>query len=354
MRKEKNLEKEFSRYLDRLIDRKEVEINPHTEVGIRTALDFAKKMMELRPNPSADFLVQSKARLIKKLINQEALRKTRNNVKRNWFENLIAQPIWQAAGIIIILTVLGLVVWNYGIFQSGKSVVTTTATSTTTTSSQTIATSTATTAITSTTTTVSTTSSPTSTTTTKTYTTTATQTATSSIVPTTSQTSASTTKTYTATTTATATTTKTVTTTTTSSTKTTTTPATTSMTVTSAGSLVRAEGNVDKSSYIPGENIKISITFINISLKPLQIELPPALTIWQTQPLKPVFNFTLTREIVSLSPDETINYSIEWDQRDNNGIFVTSGTYQLEGYITYQGKQLQIIFTNQVIIDISN
>jgi hypothetical protein len=324
MRKEKNLEKEFSRYLDRLLAREEVEINPNMEVGIRTALGFAKKMMELRPNPSADFLVQSKVRLVKKLIDRQALRKTRNDVKHNWFERLIAQPIWQAAGIIIILAVLGLVVWNYGIFQSGKSVVTTTATSMTTTSSQTMTTSTPTTAITSATTTVSTTSYPTS---------------------------ATTTKTYTATTTATATTTKPVPTTSASGTMTT---VTTSSTITSAGSLVRTEGSVDKSAYIPGENIKIYITFTNISLKPIQIELPPTLTILQTHPLQPVYTFTLTRAIVALSTDESINYSFYWDQLDKNGAPVTAGTYQLEGYITYQGKQLQIIFTNQVIINISS
>ena len=55
MGREDNIEKEFSEYLDRILAGEEVVVGDEASNDLRTALDFARRMIELRGEPSTAF-----------------------------------------------------------------------------------------------------------------------------------------------------------------------------------------------------------------------------------------------------------------------------------------------------------
>jgi hypothetical protein len=100
-------EKIFNEQLDLLLAGKDLSSKPEMDGDMLTALDFARLMKEMRPEPSPAFQSNLKVRLTEKLQEQE------QNSRQGWFWKLIPrEPIWQAAAVLAIMLVVGGVLWG--------------------------------------------------------------------------------------------------------------------------------------------------------------------------------------------------------------------------------------------------
>ncbi len=72
MGKETDREREFSENIDRLLAGEEVTAGKDMDEDYQTAIDFSKKLIESRVDPSPHFKAQLKQRLLLKLAQQEA------------------------------------------------------------------------------------------------------------------------------------------------------------------------------------------------------------------------------------------------------------------------------------------
>ncbi len=108
-------EKLFSENIDRLLAGKDVTGGPEIDEDTRTALDFARRMTELRVSPSSGFQAYLKARLTEKLNEQESA------ARRGWFWKLIPrEPVWQAVTVLAIMFIVGGVLWGTIFNDSGS------------------------------------------------------------------------------------------------------------------------------------------------------------------------------------------------------------------------------------------
>ncbi|MDD5703510.1 MAG: hypothetical protein PHU23_15855 [Dehalococcoidales bacterium] len=97
----------FSEKIDRLLANEDVQYDAVMDHDMRTALDFARTMRDLRPAPSAEFQSRLKARLLQKL-NE---RKERSGT--GWFWRFIPhEPVWQVLAVLAVMVVVGGVLWG--------------------------------------------------------------------------------------------------------------------------------------------------------------------------------------------------------------------------------------------------
>jgi hypothetical protein len=114
MNKQKDMEKLFTEKLDSILTGKEADISAVADAEIRSALEFARKMIQLRPSPSAQYSTRLKAGLLQKLDEQEA----RAKEKKGWSWNILRQPAWQAAVAVIVVILVVSIVWRSGMFKT--------------------------------------------------------------------------------------------------------------------------------------------------------------------------------------------------------------------------------------------
>jgi hypothetical protein len=104
MGRESEVERLFTKNIDRLLAGEKVPTEGLADEDLRTALNFAKKMIELRVSPSAQFESRLKAGLLGKIAEKERARESR----QGWFWRLVpTQPLAQAIAIIAVLLVVG-------------------------------------------------------------------------------------------------------------------------------------------------------------------------------------------------------------------------------------------------------
>ncbi len=116
MADERNVERLFSDKIDRLAAGDESKIDPAAEEKIGPELDFARKMISLAPEPSAQFKTDLKARLLRKLAEQEGEARTRD--RRNWLQALLPRSrAWQVAAAMLFIVVAGGILWSTGILR---------------------------------------------------------------------------------------------------------------------------------------------------------------------------------------------------------------------------------------------
>lgn len=110
MSNEHDVEKQFSENVDRLLAGNKVNIDPAAEDDLRTATDFAQKMVEHRAGPSDDFKADLKERLLAKLKDQEAEKQVKED--RSWFRRLIPRrQAWQFAISLTFIVAMGAILW---------------------------------------------------------------------------------------------------------------------------------------------------------------------------------------------------------------------------------------------------
>lgn len=94
---------------------------------------------------------------------------------------------------------------------------------------------------------------------------------------------------------------------------------------------IEADANIEKESYLPGEDIVIELSFKNVMDEPFQLEpFPPLIEIMRPRPSETVRSFTAGADSKSLEPGEVANYTLTWDQHDDQGQQVDYGYYHLK------------------------
>ena len=122
---EKNTsEEEFAKLIDDIIAGKEAGLDMADE-DYRLNIDFARKIIECRGEPSATFQEDLKGRLLLKLAEKEIVKNRRSQTTISfwdWLKNLIPQsPAWRTAVVTVTVAVVALaVVWGIGLFSSGE------------------------------------------------------------------------------------------------------------------------------------------------------------------------------------------------------------------------------------------
>lgn len=113
MGSEREIEKQFSENLDRLLAGEELKPDQIADEEMRSALEFARKMAELRATPTESYQARLKACLLQKLEEQEA----KAQEKRGWLWNLAHQPVWQAVTAALFVIILGGIMWGAGLLR---------------------------------------------------------------------------------------------------------------------------------------------------------------------------------------------------------------------------------------------
>jgi hypothetical protein len=120
MGKEKNEEQKFLRDIDRFLNGEEVTPEEDTSEDVRSVTELAKKLTELRANPSPEFQESLKSKLLRKLTEQEIAAHER--VRSGWFSGFLDRvvpqsPVWRTAIVTVAIVVVAAgVMWRTGLF----------------------------------------------------------------------------------------------------------------------------------------------------------------------------------------------------------------------------------------------
>lgn len=116
-------EREFAQDIDRVLAGKEAIIDEATDENYRSNIDFAKKIIECRGEPSSSFQEGLKKRLLAKLAEKEtAQQRSETTSFWDWLRNLVPQsPAWRTAAVTVTVVVLALLVgWRAGLFSPNQ------------------------------------------------------------------------------------------------------------------------------------------------------------------------------------------------------------------------------------------
>jgi hypothetical protein len=91
---------------------------------------------------------------------------------------------------------------------------------------------------------------------------------------------------------------------------------------------VAASASLNRDSYPVGENVGIDFSFKNVSSETLVFMFPPAFNIG-TLDGQTVRAFAVGTTRKPLAPGESVNSRLAWDQRDDVGVQVPPGDYQI-------------------------
>jgi hypothetical protein len=114
MGREKEAEKKFTEYLDRILAGEEIKADPAMDEELRAALDFARKVSSLEAVPSAQYQARLKARLLQKLEEQEARQK---EARGSFWGIFRSHPVWQGAVALLLVIIALTIIWRAGFFQ---------------------------------------------------------------------------------------------------------------------------------------------------------------------------------------------------------------------------------------------
>jgi hypothetical protein len=110
---EADMEKEFSKNIDRMLSGEEMK-SKHMSDDYLSALDFARKLVTLRDNPSPVYSAQLKERLLLELREKE--RQTSREPERNRFADIISRlfsgRVWQMAAATVLIAVIFGGIWG--------------------------------------------------------------------------------------------------------------------------------------------------------------------------------------------------------------------------------------------------
>lgn len=114
--------REFSQGVDRMLAGQEPHVPTTLGNDYRTAVDFARSLIQHRVKVRSSFKAQLKERLLSRLDEEERNMKTITELRRNRFWEPLGsvvprQPVWQALTAMLLLVVIaGGVMWGSGVF----------------------------------------------------------------------------------------------------------------------------------------------------------------------------------------------------------------------------------------------
>jgi len=289
-------EKVFSGQLDRALAGQAVQIDVDAQDDLRTALEFSRRMVDLRPDPRWQFQTVLKVNLIQKLKEQEASQPS----GRPWFLKILPrEPIWQIAAVLAVMVVVGGVLWGT-VFRAGTPEVVnaptkplaTTAASPTQLPAATVPQSTA-----------------------------APQPQIAAAPAATAAPALPFTSIYTA----------------------------------PANQYLAADGSNDKAVYLRGEPVRINVSWKNLTSQQISIqEFPPIVSLMEASDGQPVYTFSAGQTGRTISPGENAIFTFIWDQRNSQGNLVSPGRYYLElEEMYYNGQAVKMNLSRPVSFEIS-
>lgn len=112
--------------------------------------------------------------------------------------------------------------------------------------------------------------------------------------------------------------------------------------------------STDETAYLPGQPVRISVTLMNVTAEPIQMDrFPPILSLMQAETKQPVYTFTSGEYARTLQPDQSATFQVTWDQRDDRGRMAQPGVYYLElEDLDYQGQALRLNLAQPVQFEI--
>lgn len=117
-------EREFAKRVDEFLAGKEIKIDETLDEQYRSNVDFSRKIVECRGEPSPSFQEGLKKRLLSKLADQEAAKvrqRSEHTSFWDWLRNLVPHsPAWKTAAVTVTIVVLALVVWRTGLFSPSE------------------------------------------------------------------------------------------------------------------------------------------------------------------------------------------------------------------------------------------
>ncbi len=92
---------------------------------------------------------------------------------------------------------------------------------------------------------------------------------------------------------------------------------------------LRVSATTGKSTYLPGEDVQITLSFTSVGSEPFEITpFPPLVKIARSEPFhEPVHSFPAGTGSKALALGEVATYTVTWDQRDNQNQQVPYGYY---------------------------
>ena len=296
MYREYEEEKIFAEKLDRLLTAGETSVESTLNEDLKTALEFARKMTDLRPIPSSQFQANLKARLLQKLNEQE----NHEEARKGWFWKLIPrEPAWQVVAVLAIVVLVGGVVWGT-LFR--------------TTPPQVVSVPQPTVMITA----PAPKAAP------------ATSAPAGALAPAATTAPAASPRP--------------------------TAPATAAAPAFSANQILTASASTNKPSYTPADSVNISLSLQNVTSQTLTIqEFPPIVSLMQASTKLPVYTFAAGKTSKTLTPGEKTDYVLTWNQLDAKGGHVAPGEYYIElEELYYQGHEVPLNLSKPVYFDILN
>lgn len=132
------------------------------------------------------------------------------------------------------------------------------------------------------------------------------------------------------------------------------TPATVPAPLPPAGRLLSVDAGTDKSSYQPGELVKIELSMRNVSPERLTIDrFPPIVSLMQSDTRQPVYTFSVATAARTLGSNEVARVTLTWDQLDFKGRPVDGSFYiELED-LEYMGRPIQLNLSRPVRFEIT-
>ncbi len=121
------------------------------------------------------------------------------------------------------------------------------------------------------------------------------------------------------------------------------------------GLMLNFSVSTDKVVYQPGEDVEIIVTMKNNEPGQIMLEkLPPIISLMSAETTKPVYTFTGGMDTRTLAPNQTISFTLVWNQEDFEGNPVTGKYYiELEDLV-YQGMPVQLHLAQPVEFDIQS
>jgi hypothetical protein len=314
MGREYEEERLFSEKIDRLLAGEKIRTDEIQDGDLRSALDFAQKMIDLRAAPSVQFESRLKAGLLQQLNEKENNRAAR----QGWFWKLIpSQPLFQAVAVLAVMFIVGGVLWATLFRPAGQLVVQAPGITPPITSAPFSPVPAATTVAAATTA-----AAPAAVAATTAPAPTAVPATTAPPIMTTAPASQ---------------------------------PSPTAAPSAPGGNVyLRSSASTDKDAYLPGELINIQVKLTNITQQPVVLkEFPPSLSLMQSDSRKPVYTFNSGPVSRTLSPGETAAYNMAWNQIDDKGRHVSPGGYYLEMEEVYrQGQSVRMDLASPVYFQI--
>lgn len=122
-------EKQFSEDIDRLLDGEEVSLDDSLSEEYKSVHELSNRLLQSQVEPSKDFKLKLKNRLLQKLQMQE-IEESQQAGRLNWFldfvKNIVPQtPALRTATVTVFVLVIAVVtVWQMGLFSQTPEVVT--------------------------------------------------------------------------------------------------------------------------------------------------------------------------------------------------------------------------------------